>query len=310
MTKLREDSSRLMKLYLPKAKWGGASVYRQTSQFSGLAGGNIWCTFPGDDYDFIICGGVDEIPDSMKHYPRSKKVFVMHENPSIWKPSIEELSGFGVIISPWKNIKESLLDQHFIEAHSGVPWFYGIEFKTDQGLLHSPLKSAKELDYLENHKPWQKTKRISFIVSGKGWLTGHRWRLAIAKELAHQYPGEVDLFGFGHKPLADKAAALDNYQYSVVIENSGSDSYWTEKLSDCILGGSIPIYSGAKNAKRDLGVDFPTLEFGSDPGLAARQIIDIVEMQIGDYNKIQECRSRVLKLHNIMYWVPYLLDQI
>lgn len=226
-----------MKLYVDSPKWGGTTIYRQTSQFSGMAGNHLWSSFPSPDYDYIVCGGTNEHPRWVRDYPRLKKVFVMHENPSIWEPSREELNKFGVVIGPWKSLKDNLTDQVFIQAHSAVPWFYGIDFSTDCGLLHNPLRSSKELDYLDRLELTPKTRLASCIISGKGLLDGHKWRIEVAKALENNFPGQVDIYGFGHRPLPDKALALDDYRYSVVIENTQSEYYWTEKLADCILGG-------------------------------------------------------------------------
>mgnify|MGYP001018695616 CR=1 FL=1 len=297
-----------MKLYISDAKWGKTTIYRQTSQFSGIAGSHIWSSFPDTDYDFLVSFGTDELSDSMRGYPKKKRVFVMHENPLVWKPNKEELDQFGIIISPWASIRDSLTDQLLIQAHSGVPWFYGIDFRTDKGLLHQPLRTSKELDYLCGSRQLGKTKTASFIVSGKGWLEGHKWRIAVANALNNKYPGKIDIFGFGHKPLPDKALALDRYRFSIVIENTPSEYYWTEKLADCILGSATPIYSGASNAKRELGIDFPTINFGGDPEKTAEIIMRITEDYEIDSGAIDSCRQGILKQHNFMYWIPRLLE--
>lgn len=297
-----------MKLFIDSPKWGGTTIYRQTPHFSGMAGNHLWSSFPSPDYDYIVYCSVNEHPRWVREYPRYKKVFVMHENPSIWKPSQEELQRFGIVIGPWKSLKEELTDQVFIQAHSAVPWFYGIDFSTDCGLLHNPLHSAKELDCLERLDLVPKRKIASCIVSAKGLLAGHKWRIEVAKSLDNKFPGQVDIFGFGHRPLSDKALALDDYQYSIVIENSQSDFYWTEKLADCILGGAVPIYAGARSAHSDLGLEFPRIEFAGDPDYTASRIIRIIETCDLKKEDIYKCRQKVLHHHNFMYWLPHLLE--
>jgi len=297
-----------MKLYVDSPKWGGTTIYRQTSQFCGIVKDHHWSSFPSSDYDYIICSSVDEHPEWIREYPRSKKVFVMHENPLIWTPTYEDLHRFGIVIAPWEIIEGGHSNQLFIRAHSGVPWFYGINFDTNYGLIHKPLRSLKELDYLENLRLEPKRKKASCIVSGKGWLDGHKWRIEVAKSLELKFPGQVDIFGFGHRPLPDKALALDDYIYSVVIENTPSENYWTEKLADCILGGAIPIYSGAKYAQEDLGFEFPVIEFGEDPDDTAIKIIKILESCDANMREVYQCRQNVLHRHNFMYWVPNLLE--
>jgi hypothetical protein len=42
----------------------------------------------------------------------------------------------------------------------------------------------------------------------------------------------------------DKRQYLNDYRYSVIIENSKQNHYFSEKLIDCLLVGTIPIYWG------------------------------------------------------------------
>ena len=43
-----------------------------------------------------------------------------------------------------------------------------------------------------------------------------------------------------------KSFAIEDYKYSIVVENDLSDYFMTEKICDVILGGATPIYIGAK----------------------------------------------------------------
>jgi hypothetical protein len=38
-----------------------------------------------------------------------------------------------------------------------------------------------------------------------------------------------------------------DYRFSIIIENSKTDNYFTEKLVDCFMVGTVPIYWGAPN---------------------------------------------------------------
>jgi len=57
----------------------------------------------------------------------------------------------------------------------------------------------------------------------------------------------VNLFGKSMNPIERKADALVTYAFSVAMENIVSPSYFTEKLIDCILTGTIPIYHGSRS---------------------------------------------------------------
>ena len=49
------------------------------------------------------------------------------------------------------------------------------------------------------------------------------------------------------EPLSSKYILFENYQYSIVIENTREKNYFSEKLMDCIITKTIPIYYGCEN---------------------------------------------------------------
>ena len=94
-----------------------------------------------------------------------------------------------------------------------------------------------------------KNKNISFIYSDKQWKHGHRLRYTLADHLKN-HGSEVDYYGSGSQNKIEfKGIGLKDYRFSVVIENSLQDDYFTEKLIDCFLTGTLPIYWGTKNIK-------------------------------------------------------------
>lgn len=81
------------------------------------------------------------------------------------------------------------------------------------------------------------------IASNKGWLRGHQNRLRWVEKLKDK----VDLFGTGRPfQLKDKEDGLRDYMFSVAIENDASDTYFTEKLTDCFVMGTVPVYYGSR----------------------------------------------------------------
>jgi hypothetical protein len=105
---------------------------------------------------------------------------------------------------------------------------------------------------ISNAAPWiweknrmihPKTKLVSMIASSKGWLRGHQNRL----EWVDKLKDKVDLFGSGRpNQLNDKEDGLKDYMFSVAIENDNSDTYFTEKLTDCFAMGTVPVYYGSR----------------------------------------------------------------
>ena len=93
-----------------------------------------------------------------------------------------------------------------------------------------------------------KPESISCIASSVRKLPGHAQRFAFVSEIETRLP-QVDVFGRGRKNelKSGKLAGLLPYQFSVAIENTSQPDYFTEKVMDCWLAGTIPIYYGAIN---------------------------------------------------------------
>lgn len=90
---------------------------------------------------------------------------------------------------------------------------------------------------------YPKTKLCSMISSNKSGTAGHLHRLQWAGKLQSQ----LDFYGRGIKDFSKKEDVLADYMFSVTMENAKYSSYWSEKLLDCFLCGTVPIYHGAPN---------------------------------------------------------------
>lgn len=91
-----------------------------------------------------------------------------------------------------------------------------------------------------DRKVYKKTKMTSLIASNKRWAEGHQLRHSAAA----LYKDRVDLMGGGYQAIDSKLEGLVDYRYSITIENSRLNSYFTEKLMDCFATGVVPIYWG------------------------------------------------------------------
>lgn len=92
----------------------------------------------------------------------------------------------------------------------------------------------------DQQKIYEKNKLISIIASSKNVTEGHKLR----HEIINKYRNYMDVFGRGYNPVNIKTEALKDYMFSIVIENTKKDYYFTEKLIDCFRTGTIPIYYG------------------------------------------------------------------
>ena len=123
------------------------------------------------------------------------------------------------------------------------------------GFLGSELVGDTEL----SESLPSKTKLVSVVASTIAILPGHKKRLGFVERLISQLPHlENDLYGRGRKKeLTRKIDGLRDYMFSIAIENTAAPSYITEKFTDCIRAGVVPLYFGAS----DVGDYFPEGSF-------------------------------------------------
>lgn len=101
----------------------------------------------------------------------------------------------------------------------------------------------------EDIKIHDKTKLVSMIFSHKSWNKYHSFR----HEIYPSIKDKVDGYGTGcNRGIKFKAEGLNDYCFSIAMENYDSPGLFTEKILDCILSGTIPIFYGPS----DIGLYF------------------------------------------------------
>lgn len=103
--------------------------------------------------------------------------------------------------------------------------------------------------WIREPKIYPKSKLVSIIASNKSHLPGHQQRLHMIEQLKPYAP----LFGRGFNEVKYKEEALSDYMFSVAIENM--DNWFTEKLLDCFLTGTVPIYYGTPSVGKWFNTD-------------------------------------------------------
>ncbi len=93
---------------------------------------------------------------------------------------------------------------------------------------------------------WQKKDRnVSILSSNKVMCPMHKFRYELAWKCKNE--GLADTFGTfdggGYAKLED---TLERYRYTVLPENIVSDYYFSERLTNCFMSMTIPIYCGAR----------------------------------------------------------------
>jgi hypothetical protein len=130
----------------------------------------------------------------------------------------------------------------FIKRHYDV---FRYIFTFDESFL----SVSKKFVYFPNGTTWigeadrkvyEKSKMTSIIASGKNWTEGHKLRHAAVERNGHM----LSVMGQGYRAIPSKLEGLADYRYSVIIENSKINSYFTEKIEDCFFTGTVPIFWG------------------------------------------------------------------
>ena len=96
--------------------------------------------------------------------------------------------------------------------------------------------------WIKKPKVYDKSKLISMITSNKVWTEQQKYRV----DFAEKNKDIIDVYGRGFKEIEYKEQGLQDYMFSICIENYTYDSYFTEKILDCFATGTIPIYKGTK----------------------------------------------------------------
>lgn len=173
-----------------------------------------------------------------------------------------------------------------------------------------PWHVNRSYDELKSMQRPDKKKNLSWITSNLAIFPGHRVRMAFLDYLRSRNL-DMDLYGKGINFIQDKWDGLAPYRYSLAIENSSGPEYWTEKLADCFLSWTVPIYYGCAN----LEDYFPAESFIRIDITEPEKAYDIIvaSMTEADWNTrlpaLEEARRRVLERHQFFPQVVELVEQ-
>lgn len=171
-----------------------------------------------------------------------------------------------------------------------------------------PWHLDRNYDFLKNLKPadLEKQNRIAWITSNQRSSKGHHGRMQFFDAIRDL--DFTDLFGRGIQPVDDKFEVLKNYKYAIAYENFSNDHYWTEKIIDCFLSYTMPLYFGSGS----MGNFFPQDAFiRLDPtdkhiGLFLQEVVHSGQWE-QSLDAIARARSLVLDQYQLF---PFLYNQI
>lgn len=110
--------------------------------------------------------------------------------------------------------------------------------------------------YYEDINVSLKKFQISSLIGFKDWTIGHRLRheLYSRQNELSRYPIKLYRSNRGNilpevsnnpvLPNDDKVNLFEEYMFSIIIENVKDNTWFTEKLIDCLITKTIPIYWG------------------------------------------------------------------
>jgi len=150
---------------------------------------------------------------------------------------------------------------------------------------------------VEDRMIHEKSKDVSIILSAKRTTVGHRFR-----HLVLDIFPEIDSFGFNY-PIEKKITALKEYRFSVVVENCQKDYYFSEKLTDAFMTGTIPIYWGCPSIGKFFDINGMIIINNIDDLKTAIGVInkDLYDSKIESIKHNFETAKKYLVADNLIY---------
>lgn len=206
--------------------------------------------------------------------PHNNTIFVTAEPETVKKYDKKFLRQFGTVVTAQEHISHP----HVINTHQILPWY-----------VH------KTYDELVTMSPPTKDHLLSIVSSNKRFSKGHEQRYQFALALKSYFGDGIDLFGRGIRGFEDKWDVLAPYKYSIVIENSSSPYYVTEKLTEAFLSYTFPIYYGCTNLEEY----YPRGSFERIDIWDIEGAIDVIEHVLSDENHYSEHLSEIHTARNL-----------
>jgi len=105
------------------------------------------------------------------------------------------------------------------------------------------LTQCSAKSFLSHGEIYSKNKLVSMICSNKVMCKEHLYRQNIIKKFSNK----CTHFGRGFNELINKEEGLKDFCFSFAMENATYSNMFTEKITDCFMTGTIPIYYGISN---------------------------------------------------------------
>jgi hypothetical protein len=208
--------------------WDWPDLMRQTPNQKGIWDGIEFTIEPIETCDFLVVLNNCMLTDTHVKCPKNNVWAIMQEpyEKGFTDWMVEKHECFSKVLT--HHLPSD--SRKYIPSHPAIPWHVN---KTFDQLISTP-------------KP-EKTKNLSWIVGDAMDLPGHIKRWSFLNFIQKDGELDLDLYGKAINYIEDKWDGLAPYRYSLAIENNSGPNCWTEKLADCFLAWSVPIYYGCTN---------------------------------------------------------------
>lgn len=122
------------------------------------------------------------------------------------------------------------INKNNILSHGALPWHINKDFDFLKALTVESLT---------------KENKVVWVTSNQRSSKGHTIRMDFLDKIK-ELPF-VNLYGRGINPIDDKWDVLNPSKYAIAYENFQSDYYWTDKIIDCYLSYTMPLYFGCNS---------------------------------------------------------------
>ena len=181
----------------------------------------------------IISGTLGNQSEKFKNY--KKRISISIDTNSHIKSEVN----IYLQIEPEELLNHNWLTSHYKEFDIILCW--------EEKLLSLPNSKLFPFGtcWIDSNKNYKKEFAISHIYSNKTQLPGHSIRQRVGNVLKQH---NIKYLNISTPPRIEaKEILFDGYQYSIIIENIIKKNWFTEKLIDCLVTSTIPIYYGCPN---------------------------------------------------------------
>lgn len=208
----------------------------------------------GGGFQHDICSSANNNPTLIEWVKDYSADISIHIDHSIFSHLIDKKKKNYAWIVEAKNIIPNVYETSkqnisFLEDNYELIFTHDEELTKLSNKFKLALCNAKT--WIKTPKIYDKTKLISMIASSKVMCSDHVYRQQIIKK----YKESLDHYGKGFKEISTKEEGLNEYCFSIAMENGTYPVMFSEKITDCFAAGTIPIYYGTTSIDKYFNKD-------------------------------------------------------